>query len=348
MAAPRTAAAACYADPAASPPGSRCVEMPPLVDAEPQITRVCDSDDSGCYRVAAIPKARRGPSSEIFSAGGWGERPYLKSLFDNLLEGNCTRPNGRRKVVVDVGANIGLYGLYFAARGCFVHFVEALPLNADHVRFSIGLNDFAANTRVHNLAVSAVGNRTIAMRYMPSDTGVSHAIYGHAANATNGYFRKSAGDLSTRRRKWVVSTVAAERLESIVRVGPRNHVDFLKVDVEGAELEALCSSSSWFGRLAVRNLGMELNWETTVQAQARIIEALLGVYRMELRLGERKLPHIAAVTFKRFYRHEQKMYMALFEPQKNPQDAHPKRQDVGMVAAAEALCKQARLMRSTD
>jgi hypothetical protein len=32
---------------------------------------------------------------------------------------------------------------------------------------------------------------------------------------------------------------------------------------------------------------------------------------MALRLGERKLPHIAAVSFKRFYRHEAKMYMGL-------------------------------------
>lgn len=101
------------------------------------------------------------------------------------------------------GANIGLYGLYFAARGCFVDFVEALPLNAQHIRFSIDLNGelprapawllvrlsspvvclsctsgFSDMTRLHNLAVSNEGNRTIAMRYLPSDTGVTHAISG--------------------------------------------------------------------------------------------------------------------------------------------------------------------------
>ena len=27
-----------------------------------------------------------------------------------------------------------------------------------------------------------------------------------------------------------------------MRIGPRNHIDFMKVDVEGAELEAICSS----------------------------------------------------------------------------------------------------------
>lgn len=61
--------------------------------------------------------------------------------------------------------------------------------------------------------------------------------------------------------------VPALRLEDIVHLGARNYIDFLKIDVEGAELEALCSSVGWFERLAVKNLGMELNWETTVQSQ---------------------------------------------------------------------------------
>lgn len=35
---------------------------------------------------------------------------------------------------------------------------------------------FGQHSRLHNLAVSAVGNRTIEMRYLPTDTGVTHAI----------------------------------------------------------------------------------------------------------------------------------------------------------------------------
>ena len=404
----------------------RCVHRPVLVSPTPQLHTMCDDDGKGCYRVAAIPNAKRGPSAEIRDAA-WGERSYLKSLYDNILEGNCTRPNGKRKIVVDVGANIGLYGLYFASRGCFVHFVEALPLNAAHVRFSIDLNGLGPHARLHNLAVSAVGNRTIAMRYMPTDTGVSHAIYGSAANTTNGYFRKS-GSEAVRRKKWMVSTVAAERLQDIVHIGPRNHIDFLKIDVTtshtgsnpvrsrdcrfarhlliahsspaahrsrapswrpsarrpagsagvcggfivriGMELNwgihtityryiplHRCTPSFTVTRPtchrgAVRSLGMELNWETTVQAQARIIEALLGVYKMEIRTAERKLPHIAAVSFKNFYRHVQKMYMGLFDPQmksavESGLSIHDAiRRGEGMTTAAGALCAQARLMRS--
>ena len=78
----------------------RCVHRPVLVSSTPQLHTMCDDDGKGCYRVAAIPNAKRGPSAEIRDAA-WGERSYLKSLFEHILDGNCTRPNGRRKIVVD-------------------------------------------------------------------------------------------------------------------------------------------------------------------------------------------------------------------------------------------------------
>jgi len=179
---------------------------------------------------------------------------------------------------------------------------------------------------------------------LPTDTGVSHAVYGSVANTTNGYFRKS-GEPRVRAKKWVVNVVPAERLETEVRIGPRNAIDFLKIDVEGAELEALCSSVRWFGRGAVRTLGMELNWETTVQAQARIIEVLLRVLKMKMR--DEKLPHIAKPSWKAFYRHEAKMYMGLWEP-KQRLEAETSVDLAGMLVAAEALCAQARIMRSAE
>jgi len=198
------------------------------------------------------------------------------------------------------------------------------------------------------VAVSAIGNRTIEMRYLPTDTGVSHAIYGDSVNSsTNGYFRKSSGNPAKRLKKWVVSQVPALRLEDIVHLGARNYIDFLKIDVEGAELEALCSSVGWFERLAVKNLGMELNWETTVQSQARIIESLLSVYEMQMRENERKIPNIAAVSFQSFYRHVAKMYMGLFEPRSRLtgrlQSFIPNVPD-----AAKKLCEQAVVMRSAS
>jgi len=333
--------------------GRQCYQRPALVSPTPSIHKVCDGESVTCFRVAVIPNARRGPSFEVSNPGSWGERAYLKDIFDYVLGGTCTRLNGHRKIVVDTGANIGLYGLYFATRGCFVHFIEALPLNADHIELSIDLNGLKRNTVLHRVAVSAQGNRTIAMRYMPTDTGVSHAVYGTAENSNNGYFRDT-GPLAVRKKKWVMSTVPAEQLETIVRLGPRNHIDFLKIDVEGAELEAICSSIHWFGRRAIHHLGMELNWKTTVQAQARLIEALMRVFKMELRTSEKKLPHISAVTFKQFYRHEAKMYMGLFDPRNEETSVESARgrgkwqANQAMVAAAQALCAQARVMRSAE
>ena len=98
----------------------RCVHRPVLVSSTPQLHTMCDDDGKGCYRVAAIPNAKRGPSAEIRDAA-WGELSYLKSLFEHILDGNCTRPNGRRKIVVDVRCPVSIpppvgYGSALPAR----------------------------------------------------------------------------------------------------------------------------------------------------------------------------------------------------------------------------------------
>ena len=82
------------------PTKSRCIARPPTVSEEPILHRVCDDAKEACFRVAVVPNARRGPSHEVANSA-WGEASYLKSIFDNILEGNCTRPNGKRKTVVD-------------------------------------------------------------------------------------------------------------------------------------------------------------------------------------------------------------------------------------------------------
>jgi hypothetical protein len=79
---------------------SRCFARPALVSSTPSVHRVCDIEKESCFKVAVIPGARRGPSHEVEN-GAWGESAYLKDIYDYVLGGNCTRANGRRKVVVD-------------------------------------------------------------------------------------------------------------------------------------------------------------------------------------------------------------------------------------------------------
>lgn len=69
-----------------------------------------------------------------------GEVHFLRPLLDATLKGTCFRPDGSRKVIVDVGSNVGLYSLYFASKGCIVHAFEPLPLNVDHLRLSVRIN----------------------------------------------------------------------------------------------------------------------------------------------------------------------------------------------------------------
>ena len=70
--------------------------------------------------------------------------------------------------------------------------------------------------------------------------------------------------------------VAAERLDQELRLGQRNQIDWIKIDVEGSELEALCGATEWLARGAIANLGMELNWKTTIQSQVRTVSVTIG------------------------------------------------------------------------
>ena len=57
-------------------------------------------------------------------------------------------------------------------------------------------------------------------------------------------------------------------------------MDLLKVDVEGSELEALCSASALFERGQVEWLGFELNPSATSKAASLTIRQLLRHYGM--------------------------------------------------------------------
>ena len=222
--------------------------------------RVCDDAGSGCFvaelaidkhlltKSATFAHQLAGPSGEVLR-GNWSEQPLMRPLFMSILNGSCFRSDGSRKVVVDVGANIGLYSLYFARMGCMVHSVEPLPINAKCIRNSIRMNHLRRNLILHQVAVSQKINQSLAMRYTPLETGISHVV----TKRQNGYFTRS-------KSRWHTVEVPATRLDSLLR--PPRAVDLLKVDVEGLELGVLCSALQMLSA-SVATLALELNYATT-------------------------------------------------------------------------------------
>jgi len=136
--------------------------------------------------------------------------------------------------VVDVGANIGVFSLWAASligsAGRIVS-VEPTPVAFDYLQQNLGRLDIPIE-----MVRSACGDESgvLTLHYPPG--------------------RLSVASAEPRPDRTVSVDVPVERLSSIARDAGLDRVDFLKVDVEGLELEVLRGASDLLpvvGRLAM-------------------------------------------------------------------------------------------------
>ena len=215
------------------------------------IRRVCDAEGEGCFNAALIDpvdassgRVARGPSGEVY-ADAWGEHVFLSPIFKHALNSTCFHRDGSRKTVVDVGANIGLYSLYFASRGCTVHAVEPVPVNGDHIDLSVRLNGFNDHFFLHRYAISTSASGFLRMRFAPQETGLSHAV-----GTENGYYMGDRlGLLRTARtstpyfgRNWTEIVVPTTQLDRLLRKVGR--IEWLKIGTNPAVCLRVCASAA--------------------------------------------------------------------------------------------------------
>jgi FkbM family methyltransferase len=173
-------------------------------------------------------------------------------------------------VVLDVGANIGLFALDVAARGALVHAFEPMP--ATFSALEANARDFGGSGRIetHNLALGkAVGSANFA--YFPLLSAIStqktHSIHHHAREVVGrvfgdahltpraAWFRRSHPRL---RWLWIEMcvrlifrskpvTCEVETVSRMLEKLPIERVSLLKIDVEGAEWDVLqgISDADW-------------------------------------------------------------------------------------------------------
>jgi FkbM family methyltransferase len=160
--------------------------------------------------------------SEHHQAGAflYGEyEPHvLSAILEHLPESGGT--------FVDVGANVGLIALPVSAArpDVQVHAVEAHPGNADALRRSVELND--ANVTVHETAIS-------------DQPGVVHLDVSEEAAR----FHITSDDSGI--------AVPASTLDALASQANLEHIDVLKLDIEGAEVAALTGAASLLERGAI-------------------------------------------------------------------------------------------------
>jgi FkbM family methyltransferase len=142
---------------------------------------------------------------------------YIVRRYEPLSQQVLTDFLRHGMVFADIGAHIGSYTVLAAravgARGR-VHAVEPWPGNVDVLRTNVKLNDLG-NVLIHPLAAGSRRERRVFNVTGASD---SHGFYEHPRTGTVEHLD--------------VEVVPVDELVS-------GHVDAIKIDVEGAELEVL-------------------------------------------------------------------------------------------------------------
>jgi FkbM family methyltransferase len=138
---------------------------------------------------------------------------FYEALELDLLQ----RLAGRSQVIVDVGANIGVYACVAAARlpedGFLVAF-EPVPANLGYLTRNVSQNGLAQRVRVESLAVGEEPGEAV-VHLM--DASINHTLADGAATGSRGSLSVTVTSLDT-------------YLQGARLPGP---VDLLKVDVEG-------------------------------------------------------------------------------------------------------------------
>jgi FkbM family methyltransferase len=149
----------------------------------------------------------------------------------------------RGGTVVDVGANVGYYTLVLArhvGQGGHVHAFEPDPALADHLSRHVALNGLGDRVTVHRMAVGAEEGTADFLRPEGGNRGAGTLVHYE--------------DLSGESFEVEVTT-----LDGVARRHGLDVIDFLKLDVEGGEVDALRGAGGLLGRQAIRHVLVELN-----------------------------------------------------------------------------------------
>ncbi len=153
---------------------------------------------------------------QVGDGGLWGFEPPLPALFVELARSS----DG---VVVDVGANTGLYALLAAAsnRAVHVHAVEPLPALAELLDANVTLNGRLAR-RIHRHQVALSDRTGTAMLYLPAPCGT---------------IVETSASLDPAFKEEIATAVEVETrtLDDLWLAIGRPQIGIVKVDTEGTE-----------------------------------------------------------------------------------------------------------------
>ena len=172
-------------------------------------------------------RMRYGPHSYV------NDRPLVQYAYNILWKTIQLRNSA---VMIDVGANTGSFSLLPAILpGLFVEAFEPLPTTFSMLKRNVEVNQIARHVHLHQMAVSSEPRANMALQ-VPSDYhskgGGSISTLGMTADRIVNESRRSGGD-----GNFTSVSVPVTTLDASLPV--IQHIDLLKVDVEGWELFVL-------------------------------------------------------------------------------------------------------------
>jgi FkbM family methyltransferase len=127
-------------------------------------------------------------------------------------------------VVLDVGANIGLFTLLAAKAGAQVHAFEPNPPTRERLERNLSLNAFASGVRVHPVALS--------------DHSGTATLFDDIRRG-EGRYNDGVASLSQANAAGKGTSIDLCTLDEVADQTGIDRVDWIKMDIQGAELPAL-------------------------------------------------------------------------------------------------------------
>jgi FkbM family methyltransferase len=193
--------------------------------------------------------------------------------------------------ILDVGANIGLFTLFAKARNprAVVHAFEPIPETFAVLKRNVELHGLAADVRLHRSAVGARASARRTFTFYPNMAGNSTATPS-IKDGQREALRRGLGDELTgflfrpETRNAPVETISGFLAEE--KVGT---VDFLKIDVEGDEMEVLkgIRPEHW---PAIRQIAVEAHSDPLARDVTRHLEQ--AGFRVSAEGGLSTLPDV--------------------------------------------------------
>ncbi len=229
---------------------------------------------SGLRATHAVRRAGHGPDREVrLHVPGLPSPVNLRAATSDaatfvqiFLRGDLDFPlTGEPKVILDGGANIGLSALYLHRRFPRARIVAVEFEASNYALLARNVADYPAIVAVHaglwphDGRVVVANARAAKWAHFPrgcDSTAVADADPGRSGPAT----------------AFAPDTVRAVSISTLMAEQGIDHVDLLKLDIEGSEFELFDGELSWLSR--VSTLAIELHERTRPGSSRRVVRAL--------------------------------------------------------------------------